>query len=186
MRQRHDREDIRISSAGVTVREAGPRDYRRSYPVIRETFEFHRAALPDIFRETHRAPPTKELIEDLVYGGDGAFLIAESDSEVVGFLTIRLAVTRDVAFLVPRRWAMVENIGVTAAWQGKGVGHMLMEGAESWAARRGATEVQLTVWDFNTRALGLYNAVGYVPGYRLLRKRLQMPEGGDAPAEIEE
>jgi ribosomal protein S18 acetylase RimI-like enzyme len=179
-------ESTEVEGAGVTVREAGPRDYRRAYPVLRETFELHRAHLPDIFQETHQVPPTRDFLEDMVYGGEGAFFLAEAGTEVVGALTVRLAASRSAPFLVPGRRAVVDTLGVTRAWRGRGIGRMLMEAAEAWATRQGATEVQLTVWEFNTGALGFYDALGYGSGNRMLRKPLPQPHRGEEGSQGQE
>lgn len=156
----------------VRIREAGPPEYPRCLDVIRETFEYHLRALPDIFRPTDTPPPSLQLIEDLVDGGAGAFFIAEHGSEVVGIATVRLLATRGVSFLLPRTWGQVDTLGVAEAWRGRGIGRRLMEAAERWSRQRGATEVQLSVWDFNKDALAFYEATGYEGGYRLLRKGL--------------
>src|SRR5438445_13889504 len=106
----------------VIIREAAPDEYDRAAALIAETFEYHRRALPDIFRHTSTPPPTRELVEDLVNEGYGGFFIAEHGDEVVGFLTVRLLAARGVAFLVSRRWAQVETLGVSEAWKGQGIG----------------------------------------------------------------
>ena len=38
-----------------------------------------------------------------------------------------------------------------------------MTEAHRWARRRGLTEIQLTVYDFNQPALRLYGKLGYAP-----------------------
>jgi ribosomal protein S18 acetylase RimI-like enzyme len=45
-----------------------------------------------------------------------------------------------------------------------------MEAAHRWAAEKGAGTVELTVWDFNTEALALYEKLGYTTMYRRLSR----------------
>ncbi len=50
---------------------------------------------------------------------------------------------------------------------------MLMAEAHNWANARGATEIELTVWDFNSAATALYESLGYRTTRRIMRRRLE-------------
>lgn len=156
----------------IAIREGGPSDHHRAASVIRETFDYHLHALPHIFRATDDPPPTEVYIDDLVSSGSGAFLLAEHEGTPVGIATVRLLETREVSFLVARRWAQVETLGVLERWRGHGVGRKLMNACEEWALGRGTREVQLTVWAFNLEAMQFYRTLGYAPGNHMLQRRL--------------
>jgi GNAT superfamily N-acetyltransferase len=66
-----------------------------------------------------------------------------------------------VPILVPRRYAVIDNIIVRAERRGHGIGLALMEAAETWALSLGAEMVELTVYLFNRRAIRFYEELGY-------------------------
>ncbi|HEY8923359.1 MAG TPA: GNAT family N-acetyltransferase [Polyangia bacterium] len=97
-------------------------------------------------------------------------LVAEGDEGVCGFVVVRVVDTPREATMTPRRRAHVEMIGVEEGARRRGIGKALMKEAEQWAAGRGCAEVVLTVWSDNRAAEALYEAIGYEPIARVLRK----------------
>ena len=55
----------------------------------------------------------------------------------------------------------VYYVAVAPSHQRRGVGRLLLQGAESWLARRDVPKVQLMVRDTNTAARGFYERLGY-------------------------
>jgi ribosomal protein S18 acetylase RimI-like enzyme len=47
-----------------------------------------------------------------------------------------------------------------------------MAAAERWAAERGLSEIELSVWEFNQSALAFYQELGYVTERRKMRRVL--------------
>lgn len=60
-----------------------------------------------------------------------------------------------------RKYAYVYDLFVDAAKRGKGYGDAILTAGETWAAGRGATNIGLHVFGFNTVAQGLYRKRGY-------------------------
>jgi hypothetical protein len=58
-----------------------------------------------------------------------------------------------------RGW--VYYVAVAPSHQRRGVGRLLLQGAESWLARRDVPKVQLMVRGTNTAARGFYERLGY-------------------------
>ena len=87
------------------------------------------------------------------------FLIAqrESDGQRLGFL---YAVTL-TDFFTGERHAHISDIVVAREGEGHGAGRMLMTAAERWAQSRGYRIVTLGVFPNNTRALALYERLGF-------------------------
>jgi ribosomal protein S18 acetylase RimI-like enzyme len=154
----------------ITIREASLQDFPRCRQVIAETFEYHRRAIPQVFRETDAPPPSAQYISNLLKGGGGALFVAETGSKVIGFLTIRLRQNVDQPWLVPALRAIVDDLGVIEEWRRHGVGRRLMDAAHDWSRRRGATILQLNVWEFNQDALAFYESLGYTVSARTLWK----------------
>lgn len=59
--------------------------------------------------------------------------------------------------------AHVEILAVAPEAEGRGIARVLMQAAEDWSREQGYTRVTLNVFATNTRALGLYEHLGYRP-----------------------
>jgi len=123
----------------------------------------HARLRPDYFRAAGEATvPERDAWSEI--------LVAEGDEGVCGFVVVRVVDTPGEPTMTPRRRAHVEMIGVGDRVRRRGIGKLLMVGAERWAGERGCAEVVLTVWSDNRAAEALYGALGYEPIARVLRK----------------
>ena len=68
-------------------------------------------------------------------------------------------------------WAYAEHatsgqaslgMGIVDGYRSAGLGTRLLTGVIDWARRQGAHKVVLEVWPHNTRAIGLYEKLGFV------------------------
>jgi diamine N-acetyltransferase len=123
--------------------------------------EFHRSALPHIFREPAELLPSRSFYAALVNGPDSALFVAEEGDELIGFVTVREERAPDDPLLAPRRFAMVDMLAVGSDRRRRGIGRALMEATHRWAENRGLEELELNVWEFNQRAIAFYEALGY-------------------------
>lgn len=156
-----------MAEGSLTVRAALREDYPRLRAVLMDTLALHHQARPDVFCLTDTPPPSEEFITDLLSQGHGALFMAEYDTHVVGFLTIR-ASTADQPYLMPVRFGIIDNVGVVAAQRRHGIGRALMLAAHAWAREQGLPQVRLSVWEFNTEARAFYEALGYATATRSL------------------
>jgi GNAT superfamily N-acetyltransferase len=92
-----------------------------------------------------------------------AVLVAERDGAVVGMVTAQLVVSNAEGALS----ALVEDMVVDEDARGDGVGRALLWAIEAWAARNGATRLQLLADRENAPALGFYERMGW-RGTRLI------------------
>lgn len=91
--------------------------------------------------------------------GEQALFVAEEAGRVLGFVFV--AERED--YFTHERQAHVEDLALDPQGEGKGLARRLMEAAESWARGRGHRRITLNVWAQNTRAIGLYQRLGYQP-----------------------
>lgn len=103
---------------------------------------------------------------------DGVILVGTISDQVVGFLALLKRFGRSGADDAPGSHALVVDVAVRPAWQGRGVGSALMRQAEAEARAAGATEMRLSALHKNQRAIDLYQRLGYVPYDLTLTKRL--------------
>ncbi|MGC1420559.1 MAG: GNAT family acetyltransferase [Acidimicrobiales bacterium] len=81
-------------------------------------------------------------------------------SAVLGLLEEgRLRGTAMVGHDGHRGW--VYYLAVAPAYEGRGLGSLLMDGAERWLRRRGAVKVQVMVRNSNSHVIAFYEKSGY-------------------------
>lgn len=101
----------------------------------------------------------------------GLYLVAESDSGIVGHLLL------DPLPLAGHAHVCILTIVVYPGWQGRGVGRALLEQALAWVrAHPNVSRVELTVRADNARAIALYRALGFREEGRL-RNRVTGSDG---------
>src|SRR5262249_27927060 len=89
-----------VSDTTILVRLGTVEDYPKAHEVIAETFAFPQQAVPEFFHATDSPPPTRNVIEELLRDGRGAWFVAEHEGRIVGFITIRLQPPAHEPFMV--------------------------------------------------------------------------------------
>jgi len=96
---------------------------------------------------------------DLILGSPdrSVVLVAESAGRVIGMVTGQLvASTSEGAWSV-----LLEDMVVSEAWRGRGVGRSLVAELEAWGKARGAKRLQLVADGNNHPALAFYRSLGF-------------------------
>jgi ribosomal protein S18 acetylase RimI-like enzyme len=152
----------------VLIRLATTADYERLGAVLDEAERFHRHGLPGIFRNRRGGFPSQEYFGEMVTTNGCAVFVADSEQELLGFVTVRVQRAPEEEIMIPRTFAMVDLLAVRSDRQHEGIGRELMEAAHAWARERKLAHINLSVWEFNQRAIGFYRALGYETVSRLM------------------
>jgi GNAT superfamily N-acetyltransferase len=156
----------------ATIRPAIRADYPALVPIAQEILDQHADALPEVFRAS--GDPLHEMyFRDLLTSGSGAIYVAEVAGDVVGFAALAIRDAPAYGMLVRRKTATLENLVVTAAHRGTGVGHALFQACVAWAGRQGADSLDLIVWEFNESARRFYDRHGMATLNRTMSLPLQ-------------
>ncbi|GAB7522896.1 GNAT family N-acetyltransferase [Paraburkholderia sp. 2C] len=137
----------------------------------------HHQARPDIY-----ACATAEFARDephwlsSLQGEDRAMFLAEHGAAAVGFITVQLMQPIS-PLLQPLIFGRIGSVAVSERMRGRGVATELMNRAEEWARKNGASDMRLTVWAFNQQAIDLYQELGYE--LRAFEMGKQLPVAGD-------
>jgi ribosomal protein S18 acetylase RimI-like enzyme len=114
----------------VSVRDARRDDYDGLCTVIKEVDMFHADAIPHFFRHFEGAARSPEWFTDALDNPDSLLLVAEREGSIVGFLWGLVRSSPDTPMHVPRRWLLVDMLGVAETHRGQGIGRTLMEHAQ--------------------------------------------------------
>jgi diamine N-acetyltransferase len=156
----------------ISVRKATANDYNSLCELFNEIDDLHRGNLPHIFQKPNGAAREKDYYLGLIADESVALLVAETGENLVGFVHAIVRDTPALPVFVPRRYAIVEGIGVKTGFQNHGIGRILMDKMQEWAIARGATSIELNVYEFNETAISVYERLGYQTLSRKMSKTL--------------
>jgi len=136
----------------VTIRPATAEDVPTILRFVRE--------LADYEREPDAVVATEALLADALFGGRpaGEAVIAEAGGVAVGFALF----FHNFSTWTGRRGLYLEDLYVTPAARGAGLGKALLRHLAGIAVERGCARFEWSVLDWNAPAIGLYRAMGAV------------------------
>ena len=156
------------------IRPAVIQDYRSLCDLMKVVDQLHSDHFPDRYKvpedqEVRSIEYIRETIEDSY----SSLFVALKDEILLGFILVTLQVTSDFPIMVKRKFAVIENIGVHPDHRQQGLATALMKSAEEWAKEKGAHNMELNVYLFNSNAQLLYNKLGYSPISQKMSKTLE-------------
>lgn len=165
----------------VGIREATMGDY----DVVKELLDYgasmHHEGEPGIIGDPSERHISRGYISRLLEDESSGLLVAEvdngddgveSEQRVAGVMHLVFQDTEDQPGLTARRYVLVVDVEVKEEFRGRGIGQELMKAAEEWARGKGASQLELSVWQFNDRARVLYERLGYRTIYRQMLKEI--------------
>ena len=152
----------------IAIRRARSGDQAAAGRLLERSDALHRKALPWLFR----APGTEGRWPGTfdAWLRENAVFVAEHAGSIVGIAHGGLRDAPELPIFVPRRRGVIDGLVVDPGWRRRGVGKRLVEAFEAWAHAEGAPSVELNVYEFNDGARRFYEALGYAPLRRTLRK----------------
>jgi ribosomal protein S18 acetylase RimI-like enzyme len=134
----------------AVIRRAGQEDIPALLDLLRLLFSIEKDFVFD-------AEEQERGLRLLLSRAEAAVFAAEQDGKVIGMCTGQLLIS--TAQGGPS--ALVEDVAVQPAHQGKGIGRRLVAAAEAWAVSQGASRIQLLADRNNAPALAFYQKTGF-------------------------
>jgi ribosomal protein S18 acetylase RimI-like enzyme len=156
-----------------TIRAARAEDYGALCELFESVDALHRSRFPSWFQRPEGPARDEEYILRQIEEPDARLYIAEAEGQIVGFVSAFVRDTPSVPILVPRRFAFVDNLFVREDLRRAGIGRALMTQVEQWALAQEASEMELTVYEFNIDAIEFYRGLGYATTSRRMYKPLR-------------
>lgn len=160
------------NGAMINIRRAKNSDSRELGELFEEADILHRRALPQVFQKPQDAKWYEKYLEKIFSDKNAALLVAEEEGELVGLVLVWVRQSANIPILVPRKFAVMENLVVKKEFRKKGIGRQLVEAAEEWIKKEGANLIELNVWEFNQGARDFYEKLGYQTVSRKMQKLL--------------
>jgi ribosomal protein S18 acetylase RimI-like enzyme len=157
----------------ITVREAVLEDFNALCELFDEMDALHRVQLPHLFQKPDGPARDQQAIAELIADAHAALLVADTGGELVGFVHAMLKEPPANAVFLPRLYALVDGLVVKTGFQQHGIGKVLMEEIHTWASAKGASAIELNVYEFNENAIAFYERLGYQTLSRKMGKALK-------------
>jgi ribosomal protein S18 acetylase RimI-like enzyme len=87
--------------------------------------------------------------------------IAEQNGKACGYVLCKLVERPENPFTFAMRYLLIDQVSVSPAVQGKGVGKALLGQVKALAKELNVQKIQLDSWDFNTEAHGFFEKMGF-------------------------
>ncbi len=144
----------------IKIRKATDNNYNNLCELFDEIDALHRDNLPHVFQKPGGAA-REQGYYGLIADENVGFFVANTDEKPVGFIHAIVRDTPAIPVLVPKRYAIVDSIVVKSGFQNQGIGGLLMDKVQDWAIAKGATSIELNVYEFNETAISFYEKLGY-------------------------
>lgn len=131
--------------------------------LYRQLDRHHVQLLPGVFQDVSGDARNSQFIERLIADEHCAFLLAETNGNVLGFASLRMADAPDYPIFRRRQYVLIEDAVVDEHYRGLGIGSKLFDAAMAWAKERGVKHIQTSVWSANAAAAKFYLSKGFQP-----------------------
>ena len=149
---------------GDIVRQAGPADVGAVAPLF------------DAYRQFYQQPSDPALarafIAERLARSESVIFLAERDGQAVGFVQLYPLFSSTAAR--PGRWWLLNDLFVSPAARGGGVGRALMDRARRLGEDTGAVGLELVTARTNAPAQRLYESLGWRQDELFLRYELEL------------
>jgi ribosomal protein S18 acetylase RimI-like enzyme len=168
-----------MESQAWSVRLATPADFEAVSAVFAQENAFHVGLVPQYISVADPPIPRDEF-DDFLADEKSELFVAEGNGRLIGVALLSLRSAEEKPFLVSRNYAYVVDVAVLESHRGRGVGRALMHAVDEWAAGKGVSDIELSVWEANRRAREFYESLGYESVQRKMAKRTCEGQAGMA------
>ncbi len=130
----------------ISIRPAVPADIEDMLVLLKELFAIE---VDFTFNEPIQRQGLSMLLAD---SKDRCVLVAERAHKVIGMCSWQIIISTAEGGMVGN----IEDVVVTSAWRGRGIGCRLLAAMEEWARKHGLRRLQLLADSGNRRALDFY------------------------------
>ena len=121
----------------------------------------HAERHPEIFKIPHSDDFAVTFFDEVLVDPAARIFIAEEDGRALGYIFCKLYERPASVFNYVSRFLQIEHISVQPEAQRQGVGTALINRAEELAREINVTRIQLSSWNFNTKAHTFFERHGF-------------------------
>jgi ribosomal protein S18 acetylase RimI-like enzyme len=157
----------------IIYRPATQDDYDGICTLCEQIDALHRDNLPHRFQEPDGPARERQYVMELLDNENIRLFVAEQSGQLVGFVHVVVLQVTLIPIMLPRSYGVIDSLIVAPDYRNQGIGTALMDHAERWARQKGAAEIELNVYEFNTRAQAFYQNMGYTTLSKRMSKNIR-------------
>lgn len=142
------------------VRKSTLNDVPAIIRLYREQFKEMEKLIPDFIKEANQ---DETFIKNTITDKNSDILIYEHNGMVIGFILLQAKIRPDFEFIIPGKYCYIMDVVVTEKFRGNGYGTALLNSARDWATEQNCKFINLDVLSNNTKAIKLYEKLGFIP-----------------------
>jgi len=146
-------------------------DYEALLPIHKEIHDYHLDVRPDIYRSADNTF-IWDYFKGLIENEDARIFYIKNDKEVIAFSICKKQSSPDRVTVAPREYIYVEEFGVKKEFRRQGLAKALFEKIVTFAKEKGASGIELGVWEFNEPAIRFYESMGMQTHIRRMEMKL--------------
>lgn len=154
----------------LTIRLAERRDFPAVRSLYREFHDFHVKGAPTHLRTPEAVDDAEvdDALQRILDNRDAVLYVACLAERVSGLAEADIAHVAGNAYVVPRRYALLQSLAVAEGHRRRGIGQRLLEAVHAWARDAGVGDIEVETWEFPGDPGPFYAA----NGYRTVKRRL--------------
>ncbi|TYR79476.1 GNAT family N-acetyltransferase [Priestia megaterium] len=143
----------------IIYRTAKLKDYQGVNKILTESLKLHAEALPSMFDE-EIAVMSFEQYQATLYYATVDIIVAEYRNQIIGASVVELKYNPPTKANPFSYTAYIQYFGIKKGFHNYGIGKGLFHATKKWAIQKDASDLQLTVWSFNKKAMAFYQSLG--------------------------
>jgi diamine N-acetyltransferase len=159
----------------ITIRKAELTDLTQIRELVKEVHILHVYNRSDVYADVDD-PFTEERFKNILEDTKTEAYIAVNKDEVAAYAFVKYIPTPKIDLLKQYLICYIDDFCVKNSYQRKGVGKKLFEYLKDQAFQKGASTIDLTVWEFNSNAIKFYESLGMKTKNRRMELRLNSLE----------
>ncbi|WP_426711195.1 GNAT family N-acetyltransferase [Cetobacterium sp. SF1] len=146
---------------GIIFREGKLSDCDKLIDLYEELDNLHLENHPEIFITPNFRGRPEPYIKAIIDNPERALIVAEKNSEIIGMAECCIKESSKFPLYKPMKWVQLDIIAVKKEYQSEHIGSALLKEVTDWAKEKEINRVQLTVFNFNERAMDFYEHKGF-------------------------
>lgn len=126
----------------------------------KQLFDFHAREKTQIFK-----PGCAQELQDSIYDTwkdpQQDIIVAVQDETICGYAVLHHIMASETPVMLERDFLNVDEICVDEAFRGRGAAKAMIGFIRQYAEKKGFHSIELNVYEFNQRALAIYEAAGF-------------------------
>ncbi|MEG0332632.1 MAG: GNAT family N-acetyltransferase [Clostridium sp.] len=143
------------------VRDANINDYKDVSSLVKEVHQLHVENRPDIYLPVE-VPLNLNKYKQILENKESFLFVIEdvTTNQVVAYSIIQIVETKNLHLLKPNKCLFIDDLCVKSSNQKSGLGRLLFNHIVEYAKLINITSIQLTVSEFNSKAIRFYESCG--------------------------